>query len=387
MTLTVRAITSDQHSAWIDSRPSVSFLQTPEWAGVKTDWRSESLGWFDGSQLIGAGLVLYRPVPRLEFRSLAYLPEGPDIDWLRAEHLHLSLDDWLAPMLRHCRTQGAFQVKMGPPVALRQWDADTIKSAIADGSERPDAARRLSEVLADRHFASAIAVVERLQAAGWEQQPSRGAGFGDVQPRYVFQLPLASRTLDDVFTGFNQLWRRNVRKAEKAGVTVTRGGRDDLAGFHEAYVETAARDHFTPRALTYFERMWDCLNSRTERLQLHVAHYDGHVAAAALMIIVGSHAWYSYGASTTADRDVRPSNALQWNMIQSAHAAGCDVYDLRGIADTVDPADHLFGLVQFKVGTGGFAQEYAGEWDHTLRPMWARAFRAYRGRSGPSRRG
>ena len=100
------------------------------------------------------------------------------------------------------------------------------------------------------------------------------------------------------------------------------------------------------------------------------------------MITVGDHAWYSYGASTTADRDVRPSNALQWRMMQDAHAAGCSVYDLRGIADTLDPADHLHGLVQFKVGTGGYAQEYVGEWDYVLRPLWAKGFRTYLARKG-----
>jgi hypothetical protein len=36
--------------------------------------------------------------------------------------------------------------------------------------------------------------------------------------------------------------------------------------------------------------------------------------------------------------------------------------------------------VQFKVGTGGFAQEYVGEWDRILRPAWARAFKAYQSR-------
>ncbi len=203
-----------------------------------------------------------------------------------------------------------------------------------------------------------------------------------MQPRYVFQVPLADRTLDDVFAGFNQLWRRNIRKAEKAGVIVSEGTRDDLAAFHPVYVETAHRDHFTPRGLAYFERMWDALNRDTGRLRLYLAHHDGHLAAATLMVQVGTHAWYSYGASTTADRDVRPSNALQWRMISDAHAAGCDIYDLRGIADTLDPENHLFGLVQFKVGTGGFAQEYAGEWDYVLRPLWARGFRAYQSRKG-----
>jgi lipid II:glycine glycyltransferase (peptidoglycan interpeptide bridge formation enzyme) len=379
VSLTVRVITPAQHAEWIAGRPSVSFLQLPEWGEVKSGWRHESLGWFQGSRLVGAGLALYRPVPRLPQRTLAYLPEGPDIDWLREEHPGLSLDEWLQPLLAHCRAKGAFQVKMGPPIALRRWNADTVKAAMAaDGGPS-----RLSEVLADWHSGPATRAVERLQATGWTQHRASGAGFGDVQPRYVFQIPLAGRSLDDVFAGFNQLWRRNIRKAEKAGVEVRLGDREDLAAFHGVYVETAHRDHFTPRGLSYFEHMWDCLNGGDpDRMRLYLAHHEGHLAAATLMVRVGTHCWYSYGASTTADRDVRPSNALQWRMISDAHALGCEVYDLRGIADTLDPANHLYGLVQFKVGTGGFAQEYAGEWDYVLRPLWAKGFRAYQARKG-----
>lgn len=67
-------------------------------------------------------------------------------------------------------------------------------------------------------------------------------------------------------------------------------------------------------------------------------------------------------------------------MIKAALAAGADVYDLRGISDTLDPNHHLFGLIQFKLGTGGYAQEYVGEWDYVLSPFWARAFDFYMAR-------
>jgi len=53
------------------------------------------------------------------------------------------------------------------------------------------------------------------------------------------------------------------------------------------------------------------------------------------------------------------------------------VYDMRGISDTLDPSDHLFGLIQFKLGTGGDAVEYLGEWDYPLSPFLHRAFRLY----------
>ena len=80
MTITVHAITSAQHLAFVEARAAerdfpatVSFLQLPAWATVKPEWRAESLGWFDGTELIGAGLVLYRQMPKLK-RYLAYLP-------------------------------------------------------------------------------------------------------------------------------------------------------------------------------------------------------------------------------------------------------------------------------------------------------------------------
>lgn len=380
MSLTVRTISADQHARWLRSRSSVSFLQLPCWAQVKVGWRGESVGWFDGDRLVGVALILHRPVPKVRRRSLAYIPEGPTLDWSGDAGV------WLTPLLEHCKAVGAFQVKMGPPVAARRWAAETVKAALAaaeDGEQHAPAS--LDQLAPDWTSSAARALVADLRVGGWQQDASAGAGFGDVQPRYVYCVSLEDRSLDDVLTGFNQQWRRNIRKAEKAGVQVRLGTRADLADFHRVYVETAARDRFTPRAQVYFERMWDALNSADDgyhEMTLHLAEYDGHLAAATIMIRVGDRAWYSYGASTTADRDVRPSNALQWHMITRAHESGCRVYDLRGISASLEPGNHLIGLVRFKVGSGGYAQEYVGEWDFPLRPVWARAFAAYQRRSG-----
>jgi lipid II:glycine glycyltransferase (peptidoglycan interpeptide bridge formation enzyme) len=384
MTLTVRAINADQHAAWVASQPSVSFLQVPEWGWVKVGWRPQSVGWFDGDTLVAAALVLYRSIPRVRRRSLAYIPEGPPIDWLGTEYPRFTLANWISPLVRHCRDFGAFQVKMGPPVALRRWDDETVKAALADAAQARWP-RSLGEVLATWHSGAGMRVVEHLRSHRWHQETSTGAGFGDVQPRYVFQLPLAGRGLDDVWEEFNQQWRRNIRKAEKADVVVSLGSREDLAAFHTVYTETAHRDRFTPRGLEYFQRLWDAFHdpARTySELTLHCARIEDRLVAASLMIRIGDHAWYTYGASTGADREARPSNAIQWHMITHAHAAGCSVYDMRGISDTLDPQNHLIGLVQFKVGSGGYAQEYAGEWDHAVRPGWARAYEIYRKRRG-----
>jgi len=371
----VRPISSAEHLAFIADQSqsrSISFLQTPAWATVKNDWRGESLGWFDGAgTLVGVGLVLYRKVPRLR-RYLAYLPEGPSLDWTSPE-----LPDLLDALGTHLKAQRAFAIRMGPPVVARRWYAGTLKVALADS-----ALSRLDDVPADVSDADALALADQLAAARWRPLSVAG-GFAAGQPQYNFWVPLADSkgtpiSQDELLAGMNQLWRRNIRKAEKLGVEVTIGTKDDLPDFHRVYVETAYRDHFTPRPLGYFERMWDALTGEDpDRLRLYLARHEGDLVAATTMVRVGRHAWYSYGASTTHKRDVRGSNAVQWRMMCDALAAGATVYDMRGITDTVDADDPHAGLLQFKVGTGGQAVEYLGEWDLVLSRTLYTAFMAW----------
>jgi vancomycin resistance protein VanK len=369
--LSVRAITSEQHLDFLRSQRSASFLQTPAWGQVKSEWRPESIGWFrdETGELVGAGLVLYRQVPRLK-RFLAYLPEGPVIDWESDR-----LEDWLAPMTAHLRGRGAFGVRMGPPVITRSWTADVVKQGVAD-----DAVHRLDDLPPSGRSQAGAAVVSQLRELGWQLQAAEG-GFAAGQPRYNFQIPLTERTEDDVLKGMNQLWRRNIKKAAKAGVEVTHATTEDLKAFHDLYVHTAERDHFTPRPLSYFETMFRALLAEEpDRIRLYLARHEGDLVAATVWVRVGGHTWYSYGASSTEKRDVRGSNAVQWAMIRDALASGADVYDLRGITDTLDPDDPHIGLIQFKVGTGGEAVEYAGEWDLPLSRVLYKAFSVYMSR-------
>jgi len=381
--VTVRPITTEEHLGFIATRPSVSFLQTPAWGRVKTEWRAESLGFFDGNDLSGAALVLHRPVPKLKRYTLAYLPEGPVIDWSG------ELGSWLEPLTAYLAKNGAFGVRIGPPVATATWSATQVKEGIAD-----EAVRRLSDLSPTRRDPAGARVVSQLRAAGWRLQ-SPEDGFGAGQPQYSFEIPLVHddgtpRSEDEVLKGMNQLWRRNIKKAAKEGVEVSVSrsatAEDDLAAFHALYVHTAQRDHFTPRPLSYFQTMMREMTGEDAenggRFKLFLARHEGDLVAATILVRVGTHAWYSYGASSTEKREVRGSNALQWAMIQDSLRAGATVYDLRGITPTLSADDSHVGLIQFKVGTGGRAVEYAGEWDLPLKPLVYKAFDLYMKRRG-----
>ena len=364
-----------------DGGGSASFLQTPAWGLVKSEWRHESIGWSAAGsgaadELVGVGLVLYRQLPRVK-RYLAYLPEGPVIDW-EAEDLRA----WLNPMVRHLKKAGAFGVRMGPPVVTRRWDAAAVKQGIAD-----DGVRRLGDVPPTERSQAGAHVVSQLQELGWRQQAVEG-GFAAGQPQYNFWIPLRdgrrlARTEDDVLAGMNQQWRRNIKKARQGRGRGRRPGEHevDLKAFHDLYVHTAERDHFTPRPLAYFQTMFSALLAEEpDRIRLYLARHEGDLVAATVLVRVGGHTWYSYGASSTEKRDVRGSNAAAVAMIRDSLASQADVYDLRGITDTLDPDDPHVGLIQFKVGTGGEAVEYAGEWDLPLNPLVYKAFSLYMAR-------
>ena len=364
--ITVREITADQHLAWLRTQPSASFLQTPAWGEVKQDWRAESLGWFEDDRMIGAALVLHRTLPRIG-RSLAYIPEGPVLDWSSPRLLEM-----LRALRDHLKGRKAFALRMGPPVPTHRWHALTIKQAISE----PDV-DRYDQVPPDVTEAVGTTLVDRLRRLGF-QHLSVEDGFTAGQPEYVFQIPLAGRTEAELLAGMNQLWRRNIKKTERNGVTVRIGAPTDMPAFHRVYTETAARDHFTPRSLAYFEHMYAVMAAEDqERIRLYLAEHDGDLLAATIWIRVGEHAWYAYGASTSAKRELQGSTAIQWRMLRDSLAAGATVYDLRGITNTVAQDNPHLGLIRFKVGTGGEAVRLAGEWDLPLNPVLYRAFSLY----------
>ena len=326
-----------------------------------------SAGSTHSGDVVGAALVLYRR-RTVNGRSFAHIPEGPLIDWSDKD-----LSRWLQPLLDHLRAAGAFAAQIGPPLPLRTWEAETLKQAIAAGQ-----AKQVADVTADATAAETASVAAQMTATGWSRGGLKITGRGDIQPRLVFELPLAER-VDDVWAGFNQQWRRNIRKAQKAGVQLSIGGYDDLPVFYELLKITQQRDGFDlGRSLAYYQRQYKALTAEDpSRIRLYLATHDGEVLAAHTMNIVGTRACYHLGASASHRREVRASRAVQWQMIRDAHAQGCSLYDMRGFPDSLDSNDRACGLLQWKLGTGGRAVEYLGEWDYPINRLVYTALKWY----------
>ena len=328
--------------------------------------------------LVGAALVLYRQLPKVR-RYLAYLPEGPCIDWESDD-----LGAWLAPdgcpPARPGRVRHPDRTSGGHPAGGR---AAQIKEGIAD-----ERITSLDRVPPTERSQAGARVVSQLHELGWRPQAAEG-GFAAGQPQYNFWIPLvddegtrAPRTTCSA--GMNQQWRRNIKKAAKEGVEVERGDGDRPARPSTSSTCTPPSATTSPRARWATSR--PCSTRSAPRTPTGSGSTSPGTRATWWRARSGSGSARTPGTPTApppprSARCAAPT-PIQWQMIRDAMAAGAHVYDLRGITDTLDADDDHVGLIQFKVGTGGEAVEYAGEWDLPLNRALYKAFDLYMKRRG-----
>ena len=146
-----------------------------------------------------------------------------------------------------------------------------------------------------------------------------------------------NKTEEEILAGFKQKWRYNVRLAQKKGVVIKEGKREDLKDFHKIMLTTGERDNFITRPLSYFEKMYDCLGP--DHMKLLMAYYEDKPISGVIPIFYGNKTWYLYGASSNEHRNLMPNYLLQWEMIKMAIARHDDIYDFRGVVGNVEKTD------------------------------------------------
>lgn len=297
-----------------------NFLQTLEWAKVKNDWKNIYFVIKDNGVIKGGGSILLRRLPVVG-KNFMYCPRGPVLDFKDREVLAFFVEK----MKELARKYDAIMLKIDPDVEIDEKE-----------------------------------VVRNLFDFRFTQKPLT-LNFEGIQPRFVSRLDITSN-LEQVMEGFHHKTRYNIRLAERKGVTVRVGEREDLRRFHEIMEETGLRDNFVVRSLAYFQKMWDNLVP-PGYMRLYVAEFEGQMLSGAISLMFGNKCWYLYGASSNTLRNLMPNYLLQWEMIRWAKEEGCDIYDFRGISGDLDPSNPLYGLFRFKKGFNGRYTEFIGEFD------------------------
>ena len=301
------------------------FMQSPQWALVKNNWKYEvAIERDENDKIIGSIAFLIRRLPYTKY-NIMYAPRGPVCDINNISLLNKLIDD--AKELG--KKNNACVIMLDPDVTL-------------DNTE----------------------YVKALENAGFKGKS--GKNFEGTQPRFVFRLNVKGKTADELMAEFHSKTRYNIRVALKNGVEVKIADKSEAKTFYEIMLETGMRDNFVTRPLSYFESMLDNIG---ENARLYMAYYEGKPIAGTLAIHYGNKVWYLYGASSNAYRNVMPNYLLQFEMIKWAVDEGCDIYDFRGVSGDLSPENPLYGLYKFKKGFSGDLVEFIGEYELITKPV------------------
>lgn len=362
---TVESLESTEYLRFLENFETASYQQTPQWGNVRSQvWDHEVLGIRDSSgAVVSATLVKSKNLPGTRLR-FAYIPQGPMIDWAAPDAL-----PQLQALASYLRAKNVFALRIAPPLTLRSWHADTVKQGLAD-----PLVTRFDDLAPDETNPLGINIAQQLVKHGWRE--IRGNKEAEAsQPRINFHLPLDGGSEQAVSSRMSKTWRKNIRKAERAGVQVHTGELADLEEVLEISAETADRNHFNAKPRSYMESILTTLTADFPgRIAFEVVRHEGQVLAAGARAQISRRAQGIFIATSTIRPELRPSNALYWEIIRRAVADGIEVFDIGGVEDALDTDVHSAGLVHFKAGMGANAHEYIGVWDLPLRPRIYTAF-------------
>ena len=163
--------------------------------------------------------------------------------------------------------------------------------------------------------------------------------------------------------------RYNIGLSERKGVNVKCIGLDKIDIWNQLYQETALRNNLNLNDIKYFEVVLKAhLNNEADDTEviLMVAEFDKTPLAAMFLIISKNRASYLYGASSSENRNLMATYALQWEAMQIAKSKACTEYDMFGVAPNPSPSHPMYGLYKFKIGFGGDLHHGIGCWDYPL---------------------
>ena len=308
-----------RYKRFLENHERCNFQQSLEWGEVKEAWIKEVILSEDKKGKIKGSLCVWiRKIPI--FGNLMYVARGPVCDI----HDKKVLEDLKNGADELAKKYNAFVLRMEPDI--EKSDEKFRKIAIDLGFKIKDDSKDFKD---------------------------------EIQPRFVFQLDLRGKDKEQIFSEFHQKTRYNIRLANRKGVQIREGTKEDLKAFHDIMVETGKRDNFLIRSLSYFEKMYDCL--APEHMKLLMAYHEDEPIAGIIPIMYGNKVWYLYGASSNTKRNLMPNYLLQWTMIQEAIDRGAEMYDFRGVSGIVDENHPQYGLYRFKKGFNARFVEFIGE--------------------------
>jgi lipid II:glycine glycyltransferase (peptidoglycan interpeptide bridge formation enzyme) len=148
-----------------------------------------------------------------------------------------------------------------------------------------------------------------------------------VSPSATMRIDLRP-SLEQILARMAPSKRHEIRRGQRAGVTIKSGARTDIELFHDLHQATARRQGFPALSKSYLVQQWDALPRGAIRLIL--AYHGGRAVAGAWMTAFGDTVSGRLTGWVGQKGPVHPAMACHWGAIQWAKENGYRYYDLGG---------------------------------------------------------
>lgn len=185
--------------------------------------------------------------------------------------------------------------------------------------------------------------------------PSQATALFDKAPSDAIKIPFGShvselsQTEEELWKHVHSKHRNVIRRAEKEGVTIKKGGRELLEDYLKMDMETWDRSNKQSNGAGFYE---DFLSISEENAIIYIAYKENEPQGGAIYLYNKAMSYYMFGASINRP-ETGSMNLLQWKAMLDMKEQNVQKFSFVGCRIDEDPDSKYHGIQRFKERFGG----------------------------------
>ena len=161
-----------------------------------------------------------------------------------------------------------------------------------------------------------------------------------------------TKSEEEILKNASQGFRRKLRKAEKAEITVeTSKDPKIVKSFYKIELAHAARQGFVAFSEDFLKKQFEAF-AKNDEVIMYTAKKDNEILAMNFMIFYGNECSYHYGTSTDLGTKYSAAPLLHMEAMKEARSRGIERYNLWGIVGLEEKNHRFYGVSEFKRSFG-----------------------------------
>ena len=198
-------------------------------------------------------------------------------------------------------------------------------------------------------------VQDRLKQENISWVSSAATALFETYPNNSLRIPFGSHIIDlhmseeEMWANIHSKHRNCIRRAEKNGVIIRRGGEELIHDYDLLDAETWARSNRTSYGEKFFKNI---ITNMKENAVIYIAYKDNIPQAGACYYVNKAMCYYMYGCS--ADKtELGATNYMHWEAIKYFKKIGVEKYSFVGCRIEEDEDSKYHSIQRFKARFGG----------------------------------